>query len=194
MALSRAGARHRRALVLVAGLALVGSAAAGCQSNPEPPPLDRTATSTSPTPSPTASAPSLPPEAKGTSEAAAKAFVRHYVATINYAMATGHTSELRELSDVDCISCSEVADNIEKLYLSGGHLEGKGWRVTAIDVIGASERGGPIVQVGVLVSPQRRFSRESANPRGYEGGLQSMTFFVSRTSSSWIVERWSQSS
>jgi hypothetical protein len=63
-------------------------------------------------PSPAATPPTLPAAAEGTSPRAAKAFVRHWVATMNYATATGDTAPLLELSSESCASCESAARRI----------------------------------------------------------------------------------
>ncbi len=83
----RAGATA--ALMLVA---LLGA----CADNPEPEPLDETTSAADATPSPSArpsptGAPTLPPEARGTSRKAAIAFVEYWVDVLNFAMSSGTT-------------------------------------------------------------------------------------------------------
>ena len=80
-----------RLLLPLCAAALAGSLVSGCTSSAEPSPLPPTPSSSSAAPSPSPTPPSLPPEAEGTSPKAAKAFVRHWVDTINYAMSTGDT-------------------------------------------------------------------------------------------------------
>jgi hypothetical protein len=68
-----------RGLAVAAVIVVIGTLVGGCRSNPEPPPLQSASSSPSPSPtaSPSVAPPTLPAKAKGTSEAAAKAFVRH---------------------------------------------------------------------------------------------------------------------
>lgn len=167
---------------------------AGCQGNPDPPPLESTSPSPSPSPtaSPTSSAPTLPPEAEGTSTAAAKAFVRHYVDVINYAMATGDVRLLRALSDSRCKSCVAVVSNIRTLYRSGGFLEGEGWELTQLGVLESTRDGVTIVQTGVIVAQQSRYESAETKPQHFEGGQQAMTFRVANHDSAWVVLGWTQ--
>ena len=138
---ARAWARRRRALAAALALALAATLS-GCQSNPEPPPLDHAATSASPAPSPTLNAPTLPPEARGTSKAAAKAFVRHWIEVLNYAGPTGDTAALRQLSDEDCAACRAIADFIEQIYGGGGQIRGEGWDVQTVSRLSLTTMGG----------------------------------------------------
>ena len=94
--------RHRYGKLVGAFLLVtVLGGLAGCQGNPEPAPLPSPTTSPSPSPSPSvASAPPvLPNEARGTSAASARAFVRHYVDLVNHAMATGDVEGLSAVGE-----------------------------------------------------------------------------------------------
>lgn len=179
---------------LMTAMMVVALLLAACQGNPEPPPLDGTPTSPSPsrTTSPTVAAPSLPPEAEGTSPTAAKAFVRHYVDLVNYAMATGDTGPMQAASAPNCESCGAVIQNINDLYRAGGYLKGDGWKITQLRALASKPNGETVVQAGVLVSPQDRYGSKRAKPEEFEGGLQAMTFRLGRHDSDWMVLEWSQ--
>ncbi|MBA2465210.1 MAG: hypothetical protein H0V42_09590, partial [Nocardioidaceae bacterium] len=112
-------------------------------ATPRPSPSDTAS------PSPSATPPSLPPEAEGTSPAAAKAFARHYFMAINYAAATGDTVGLRALGTENCVSCDAIASNIEKVYEAGGHIESKGWKLTIVSAVPGQQRAYPILDLGV---------------------------------------------
>jgi hypothetical protein len=196
MVVSRADASvGRRAALGLLGLVLTCGSLVGCQSNPEPPPIEAASSSPSPSPSPADAPPTLPAEANGTSEAAAKAFVRHYIELVNYAMRTGDTGDLSSLSDPACGSCAEVVQNVDELYTDGGHLEGDGWEVKAIE---AFPQGGPrtyTVQAAVLVSPQKRVSQPGERPERFQGGRKAMTLSIGPSAGGgWLVMSWSQTS
>ena len=120
---------RRRLLAAVAGAVVL--IASGCTSDeaPEPAPLPTESASPSDTGSPSPTAPTLPAEAEGTSPAAAKAFVRHYFDSVNYAAATGDTDGLRALGASRCVSCDAIAENIEEVYSEGGVIRSGGWKV-----------------------------------------------------------------
>lgn len=46
----------------------------------------------------------------------AKALVLHFYRAYDYAMATGDTSVLKEISDPSCIMCNEIRENISKYH------------------------------------------------------------------------------
>jgi hypothetical protein len=165
--------------------------AAGCQSNPEPPPLDRTSASSSPTPSPspTESPPPLPDAAKGTSEASAKAFVRHYFASLNYAMNSGDTEYFRTLGTKNCESCDAIAGNIETVYNAGGYISSEGWAVQSVATLPGQPPNRPILDLGMLLKRERVKERADAKAATFRGGRQPMTAHLVRRGSSWMVER-----
>src|SRR5687768_16095536 len=113
---------HRNALRRAAGAAcaaalLIGTAA-GCSAGgtPTPGPLepDTSAASTTPSETPSASAaPTLPPEAKGTSDKAAIAFVEHWVALFNHSTSSLSTPLLSRASDPACTPCNAMIDSIK---------------------------------------------------------------------------------
>lgn len=164
---------------------------AGCQSNPEPAPLPSPTPSPTPSssPSPTVAAPTLPPEARGTSTASAKAFVRHYVALINHATASGDTKGLRSHAAADCSSCTNIADRLDEIYGAGGFIRSNGWRIQSIIPVANQPRTTPALQLAVALSPQRVVEREGGPVRSFEGGRQPMTIFLERLSRSWRVAR-----
>ncbi|HZJ07199.1 MAG TPA: DUF6318 family protein [Nocardioidaceae bacterium] len=134
----------------------------------------------------------MPAEAKGTSEKSAKAFVRHYVSLVNFALRTGDAQALKAASSARCKSCRAVAANIEDVYGDGGSLTGKGWRVTVIEPVAEQPRSEPVLQTGVFVSPQDKVAKPGADVERFDGGQNLMTFFLKRHSNAWIVSKWDQ--
>lgn len=165
---------------------------AACQGNPEPPPLDGTPTSPSPsrTTSPTVAAPSLPPEAEGTSPTAAKAFVRHYVDLVNYAMATGDTGPMQAASAPNCESCAGVEVRIRGVYEAGGSIESNGWQVRSLALVPLQPRNRPMVDAGIEMSPQLVRQNAKAEPERFKGGRLPTTFFLAYNEAGWIVIDW----
>ena len=62
-----------------------------------------------PSPSPSATGPALPVDAKARTGAGAKAFARHWVASLNYASATGDTGALEAVSAPGCETCANTS-------------------------------------------------------------------------------------
>jgi hypothetical protein len=182
--------RRRAATVAVLLLGISGLLQA-CQSNPEPPPLETAASSppAPPTSSPTEAAPTLPAAAKGRSEAAAKAFVRHYFTTLNYAMNTGTIQPLEALSDKRCESCSAIARNIESTYAAGGHIESRGWLLNSISPVPRQPVRRPIFDLGVRMTTETVTRKAGEKARKFEGGKQPMTIHLLDSGGSWRVLR-----
>lgn len=180
-----------RATVLLASVACA-AAVAGCNSNPSPAPL--------PSESPSASAPSeassspagptaptLPAEAKGTSEKSAKAFVRYWVATLNFAGATGDTERLREISAKDCASCDAVITSIDRVYGANGYYKGKGWSIANLKYQPLQPDKRPVLTVSVVIASQKVLEKPGAEPTNFKGGNRSMTFRLNRHDSTWTL-------
>lgn len=119
------------ALLLPMGACSDGESKAG---PPEPTATHSPTPSKSPTDGPT-----LPPEAQGTDEAAAKAFVRFYFELISDAMVTGDTRLLSEFSSTKCGTCGNYVDLIEETYAEGGSYVTRGWTVQAVAAVGSSD-------------------------------------------------------
>jgi hypothetical protein len=172
------------------GAVLGAAVLTGCQSNPKPPPLDDAAASSPPpTASPTSAAPTLPAEAKGTSEAAAEAFVRHFFDSLKYAINSGDTEHLRDLAANSCQSCVAISENIEKTYGAGGSISSKGWLLQSASLTPRQPRDRPILDLGVLMTPERVVERAGADPKTFGGGKQPMTMYLVRKSGEWRVTR-----
>lgn len=186
MLVSRGGATVRRRAVLGA-LALGAVVLSGCQANPEPPPIDTASSSPSPSPSPTDAAPTLPAEAQGTSEKAAKAFVRHYIDLVNFAMRTGDTSELASLSNEECSTCRAIVARIEEVYENGGRLEGHGWRVRTLTYLATGGKRTALVAAGIRISPQMAYVASDSAASHSPASRGNLDFSLSRTPSGWQV-------
>ncbi|HSE10292.1 MAG TPA: DUF6318 family protein [Nocardioidaceae bacterium] len=171
--------------------ALAAVLLAGCQSNPEPPPFESASDAATPTAtaSPADAAPTLPPEAKGTSEASAKAFVRHYFDTLNYAMNSGQTKHLRSLATRECESCGAISNNIDRTYEVGGHIKSRGWLLQSIALVPRQSSERPILDLGVLMTAEEVTSESGAEPELFTGGRQPMTIYLVRLGGQWRVAR-----
>ncbi|MGZ8743713.1 MAG: DUF6318 family protein [Nocardioides sp.] len=166
---------------------------AGCTSNAEPSPLPEPSASSSATASPSAAPPTMPPEAEGTSPKAAKAFVRYWVGTLNYAGSSGDTSALTESSDGGCAECQSVIRTIVETHAAGGSFEGDGWSVETMKYQPLQSRARPVLTVGMKISPQLVTESEGAEPKTFEGGNRSMTFRLVSRFGHWSVVQLEQS-
>lgn len=176
-----------RAVALAMALALALGACSA--DNPAPKPL----ASSTPTVSPTASTsatpsgpPPLPAAARGTSKAAAVAFVRHWIDTLNYSAATLDDASLARLNDRACEPCGVFIDRIRQVRRGGGHIDGLHWK---IDDARALNTAGPSIEVqGVVVlSPSRVFLTPSGKPQRFTGGRSFYTFSTQHSGGRWVI-------
>lgn len=173
---------------------------AGCQDNPEPPPLESTAPSAEPSPTdepsdgaPTVEVPTLPPKAEGTSPAAAKAFVRHWVDVLNYAGPAGDGPAIGRISDPQCGGCMAIRDFIDEVEGSGGEILGEGWQVNQLRVVTRdSESGQIVIDATVTVRPQEVRPSAGATPQRFGGGERLKTFWLEGRDNAWTVVRLDQ--
>ncbi|MGH3365742.1 MAG: DUF6318 family protein, partial [Nocardioidaceae bacterium] len=142
-------------------------------------------------PSPTATPPTMPAAAKGASEAAAKAFVRHWIDVLNYAGPAGDARELEKLSGGKCAACSAITSLIDDVDKAGGYIRGKGWSVKSIKLLG-SARQRRIVEAQVDVAPQEIRQEAGGESVHFDGGSRLKTFWVGRSKDAWIVTRLDQ--
>jgi hypothetical protein len=154
----------RRRTVLAGAVAPLVLVLAGCGSdNPKPAPPETS--SASPSASPSVVAPTMPAEAKGTGPEAAKAFVRHFIATLNYAQTTGDTSTLRQLYGALCSFCEGVSDGLDRVQSHGGSIKTDGWSVRRL----RASQGGTTVIALVRVAPQVVVMRQGGKPERFDG-------------------------
>jgi hypothetical protein len=185
--------RGRATPALVALLALLAPAAAGCSSEAEPSPMPTPSPSPSESASPTPKPPAMPAAAEGTSPAAAKAFVLHWVEALNYASATGDTAPVRAISAPACSSCEASFSRITQVYGAGGHITSEGWHVRSMQLVPGQPSTHPMVDVGVRLSPQVVVEERGAEPQDFDGGRLPMTFTLTWDSGKWRVGRLERS-
>jgi hypothetical protein len=154
--------------------------------------LDSAATSSEPTPEPSKDAdvaPPLPPEARGSSKAAAVAFVEHWIATFNHAVASGSTVSLRPLSQ-GCAACDAIVGLIDEVHSKQGRIRTRGWSVRTIEALDTA----PIIQVRTLVkSAPQAFLVPGEPSERFAGGESVKTFTLKRASNRWCVTHLDQS-
>jgi hypothetical protein len=162
---------------------------AACGGDDSPPKAEPTRTASTPTtPSPTP--PTLPAAAKANTKAGAKAFVRHYIETFNYAERTGDTAALRKLEAKGCESCKKVRKSIDQIYSSGGHVAGGRWIIQSLHPLRRPDQGWVVDALGRF-APSTVYPGTSAKPRHASGGKAPSSFFVS-FDGGWHVTDWSR--
>jgi len=132
----------------------------------------------------------MPAEAEGNTRKGAKAFVRHYIETLNYTTATGDTSTLAALDDGSCRSCSAIIGRVRNVYGAGGSIESRGWVIKSLAVVGQPKR--PLVDAGLLLSPQSVTKQRGDRPVRFKGGRLPVTFRLIRVGHGWRVDEWAR--
>ncbi|MDQ1103264.1 DUF6318 family protein [Nocardioides zeae] len=120
--------------------------------------------------------PVMPEEARGEGDAAAVAFVEHWVELVNYALATGDTGPARDLAP-DCSTCDAVLSDIESTF---GQQEAGRWILLQTETFEPREEDTASTDVVVVggISTDGSASRVGAD----------LTFgAVSSESRSWVI-------
>ena len=171
-------------LLAVAGCGGSGAADADATTSSSP--------STPPSSSPsTAPPPALPAAAQQHTKAGAIAFVRHYIALINYAQATGSVDELERAGLESCRSCTSTTRFIARLYARGGRFEGGFTTVLQVmDAISPSEYGDYVVDVTIKIAPS--VVHDNGTGRRARGGTNVLSVFPKWTLQGWRVAQWSR--
>ena len=183
-----------RTSTAVAAALLCCTVLVSCEnSNPAPAPVPSESSaasgSASESPSPSATPPTLPAVAKGTSEKSAKAFTKHYFATLNHAIATGDVDSLRRLATTNCESCANFGARLGKIYQGGGHIRSEGWAIRSVAPVVGQPTSRPILQLGMFLHPQQVLLRANGREDDFDGGKQPMTMFLVRSDGQWKVNR-----
>lgn len=178
--------RLSRVVATVVSVAVIGLAAGCGGDNPTPSaaPLNPT---TSPTTDTAVPVPEFPAAAKPEDKAGANAFVRHWVAVLNYAGRTGKAELLRELSTPDCVRCAALSDGIDRIYKAGGRISGGGWRVLSMTQYGPTQNRY-FVDATIQSSPQSLQQSRDAETTSFPGVERRLRAFVLRyTQQGWRV-------
>lgn len=151
--------------IVTAGVVVAVMALVGCTDEPEPRFEDPTET---PSASESSSAAAEPEPWEEKSKAGAVAFAKFWVETLNDAQLTGDVAPLRESSTKECVTCRDLADQLEGLYGSGGRVETEGWEVLLVGAPSAEITNSAQVTLRVYRAPQRVFVTDGP-PKNFEG-------------------------
>ena len=184
---------RRRTVGFACAAALVLGTTVGCSDDtPSPEPLepDTSAASTSPSPTPKPSgAPTLPPQARGTSDKAAIAFVEHVIEVLNYTASSLDTRPLSRLAAPNCAACQTIAQSLNAIKSAGGAVSGGAWSPVESVLLDTPQRGEHEVRVLMRYTAQKVVERSGAEPKRYPAGQSFFTFFIERRGANWHVAR-----
>ena len=186
----RTARRRAAAFACAAGLLV---ALPGCSSgnNPKPDPIEPGTSAASTTPSRTPSpsgAPTLPPQARGTSDKAAIAFVDHVIQVLNYSARTLETKPLSQLASPDCAACEAIVRTTKDIQMGGGRISGGAWTAVEAEALTGSGTGLRQVQTVVDYAAQTVFEgKETNNPKKYPAGRTVYIFDIRPAGEGWTL-------
>ena len=171
----------------VIGLAVIISLAAcsgdpNAAADPASPPTATISSVPPTTPEPSAT-PSSPTPPQGP-----KQFVRAWVTTLNSAMSTGDTADLKPLSSRECINCNRIIHLIDDIYTQGGFIKSRGWRVTNV-VVDSENPRTLVVSFTVRTPPEAVRHTSTSKVEHKPGGKAGFTFWLGRPRIGPIVTR-----
>ncbi|MDF9715102.1 hypothetical protein INN71_13330 [Nocardioides sp. ChNu-153] len=135
-------------------------------------PVESTSTASTPPP--------LPDEATGDDDAAAIAFVEHWVELVNYAFLTGVGDSARALAP-GCENCAAAIDNIESTF---GDAEPGSWTVDGGETFDPQAPDRATTDVVVLMNVE---IADNVIEDPAITGTGTLTFGLKRTDGSWEV-------
>ena len=180
--------RTRQLLLLLAVVAALVLTGCGDSADPASPPRASPTSTSSPSVS---AAPSLPPAAAAHTKAGAIAFVRHYIALINYSQATGDVTALDRVEATNCSSCRSVRKQLTKMYRAGGWIRGGQLQVVKVQALRGATTGSFNVDVAVRSRPERVREADGQMHR-IPGGGNIITVIVHPRNSGWVVFQWTR--
>ena len=171
----------------------------GCAEDEPEPKMPTTRSSTSPTSSPSETTtapvePTLPPEAEGKGIKAAEAFVRHYLAVVDYSRLMLDPIHLRKLSAATCGGCTGLGDLLAEVAKNGGKITGGD---QSLKVVQAEELGLPGDNEAYRATATVQTTEQTINGSGVDGldGVRKPEtirygFVLLRDGSTWQVSEW----
>lgn len=143
-----------------------------------------------PTESETAGAsPTIPTNAQGKGPSGAVAFASFYVSVISEAIQTGDSHLVRALGSPECVSCTAVAENVDRIYGAGGRAETRGWEVREATYAGKAKLADVAISLEIWQYPATTFTSASAEPEHTKGERRYLFAYLSRHQGAWRVER-----
>lgn len=169
----------------------------GCTDDDPAPKMPETSSPTSPTTETSTAAPvepTLPPEAEGKGPKAAEAFVRHYLAVVDYSRLMLDPSYLRKVSSPTCAGCNGLGDLLAKVAKNGGEITGGD---QSLDDVQAEKLGLPGDDEAYRATATVQTTEQTINGSGVDGldGVRQPEtlrygFVLLRSGATWRVSEW----
>ncbi|MEQ6900300.1 DUF6318 family protein [Nocardioides sp. YIM 152588] len=183
--------RPTTAALVAAATLLVGACAAEADPAPTPPSASAAPPPSTATPDPGPVEPTLPAAATRNGKAGAEAFVEYYWEVVSYAQASGDTTRLEDLHAEACSLCTGAVQWIDRIYGSGGHINGgKHTVLTASATPSPSGSGRWVVASEIHATATRVAGAPGRNGR-YDKADMAVTQILEHTGTSWRVHSWS---
>jgi hypothetical protein len=180
-----------RTRTVITALSCLSVLALGACSDEDPEPKFAPTPSTSAPTSPSTTAasgptePTMPAAAQGHDQAAARAFVRYWLDTLNYAIESGDSDSLRAVSASDCKACERVAQTIDAVYSKGGSMSGGTWSLTSLRPLPLDRGADWAGYVSARISAQSVTGVEGAEDQTYAPGPGYMYTYVADRPDGW---------
>ena len=121
------------------------------------------------------------------SKAGAVAFARHWIETLNDAQVSGDVEALKTSSSDKCVTCRDLAAQLESLYESGGRVETEGWEVLLVGPPPGSVSQSAEVTLRVARPPQRVFDGKGP-PQAFEGDRTTFAAGLVWQGDQWLMD------
>jgi len=192
---------------MVVGGLVVGGVVGGCSDESDGDVVATPVTPASPTPTPSTTStpsptepsgsdspdpvePSLPAAAEGDSVRSAKAFVRHYIELLNYAMTTGDTDAFRAAATDGCGGCQDYVDLFGSTYDEGGFYRSRGWSLDRV-LVGGQDESAVLFSIKATAAPIVFRERSGTGLKRSARDPISFSLLVERGDESWSMEDFS---
>jgi len=174
--------------IVAAGLVVAMTAFVGCSEEPEPRFAEPSETPSASASEPTSSAAAEPEPWEEKSRAGAVAFAKFWVETLNDAQISGDVGPLKASSTSRCVTCRDLAAQLEGLYGGGGRMETEGWNILLVGPPPGALSNSTVVTLRIARAPQRVFEGEGP-PTRYDGDRSTFSAGLIWQHNQWLMDK-----
>lgn len=128
--------------------------------------------------------PATPPAPDGKGGSAARAFVRFWLKTLNYAIESGDSAAVGAISSPTCNECARIVKTIDDIYDRDGLLSGGTWRMTSLRALPV-DRGADWAGYVTAAVSEQQWTEPGVKGLTYDAGQGFMYTYVARQRDSW---------